>query len=41
MTSNFEVKTLAKLAYKNAIEKAQKSRLARGVKRQVRTASGK
>jgi|GEM_PF-3370269 hypothetical protein len=41
MTSNFEVKALGKLAYENAIENAQKSRIARSVKKPARSANGK
>lgn len=41
MTSNFEVKALGKLAYENAIENAQKSRIVRNVKKSARSASGK
>jgi len=41
MLSNFEVKTLARLTHKDAIENAQKSRLVRSVKRLERAASDK
>jgi len=41
MTSDFEVKMLAQLVHKNAIENAQKNRIARSVKELKRVASDK
>ena len=41
MLSNFEVKALARLTHKDAMENAQKSRLVRSVKRFERAASDK
>ena len=41
MTSNYEVKMLAKLAHKDAIRSAQQNRLARSVKKLERAASDK